>query len=300
MSDASHQRAPSALWRRVGSAAARGARPAATAAVLLCAAATCAAEGIEAVTIPSKDVTLSFVRPGQIAKVLVKDGQQVKAGELLISQDDSAERVQLEQLRTQATDRTRVRAAEAQLAQKKLDLKKIEDAARSGASTQAEVEHAQLDVTIAELSLELAKLQHEQDGLKLREAELQVARMKLLSPIDGMVERVVVEAGESVDALEKLIRIVKTDPLRIDVPVPGVQAGALASGGKADVTFARTGETVTGTITFVASVADAASETLTVRVELPNPAGRRAGQRVRVSFPEAPAAPRPGETDTHR
>ena len=36
-------------------------------------------EGIAAVTSPSADVTLSFVQPGRIAEVLIKEGENVKA-----------------------------------------------------------------------------------------------------------------------------------------------------------------------------------------------------------------------------
>ena len=60
------------------------------------------AAGIEAITRPSEDVTLSFVTAGRIARVLVKDGDAVKAGQLLVGLDDEAERVQVEQLEISA------------------------------------------------------------------------------------------------------------------------------------------------------------------------------------------------------
>ena len=48
------------------------------------------AKGTEAVTKPSKDVTLSFLGPGRIAKVLVKAGDVVSADDPLVKQDDAA------------------------------------------------------------------------------------------------------------------------------------------------------------------------------------------------------------------
>ena len=81
------------------------------------------AEGIEAVTRPSADVLLSFVIPGQVKSVDVKAGDVVEAGQVLVRLDDAAERAQLEQLKAQAEDETRIEAAEAQLAQRNLDLK---------------------------------------------------------------------------------------------------------------------------------------------------------------------------------
>ncbi|MCD4699620.1 MAG: efflux RND transporter periplasmic adaptor subunit [Phycisphaerae bacterium] len=246
--------------------------------------------GVAAITKPSGDVTLSFVRPGRVMKILVKEGETVKVGQVLVQQDDDAEQVQLAQLKAQAEDTTRIKAAEAQWDQKKLDLKRIEWAAKRGASTELEVDTAELDVLIAKLALKLAQFQREQDNRKFNEAKLQIGRMRLESPISGKVERVFVKEGESVDALEDVIRIVNIAPLWIDVPVPLGQARLLKNGLKAVVEFAaaddtdKADNTAVGKIVHIASVADAASNTLMVRVEVPNPTGRPAGEHVRVGF----------------
>ena len=47
---------------------------------------------VAAITAPSADVTLSFVQPGRIAKVNIKEGQSVKIGQLLVQQDDAVQR----------------------------------------------------------------------------------------------------------------------------------------------------------------------------------------------------------------
>ncbi|HUS91617.1 MAG TPA: efflux RND transporter periplasmic adaptor subunit [Phycisphaerae bacterium] len=273
-------------------------------AALLIASAAPAQERIEAITKPSGDVILAFVRPGRIAKVLVKEGDQVRAGQEMMRLDDEAEAAKLEQLKAEAEDQTRVLAAQAQLAQRKVDLKKMEQALEQGAATPMEVEHAKLDVTISELSLQLAEFQRKQAERAYKEAQIQLDRMRLLSPIDGRVERVLVEPGESADALEKIAQVVKIDPLWIDVPVPLEPARRLKAGGPAEVEFGpdESGKPkrVGAKIIHTAAVADAASGTLTVRVEAPNPTGRPAGEHVYVSFPpaEAAAAPRTGRDGT--
>ncbi len=242
-------------------------------------------EDVEAVTKPSQDVTLSFVRPGRIARIDVKEGQTVKAGEVLVRQDDSAEQAQLVQLKEQADSTIHLQASKAQLDQKKADHEKMKNAAKRGVATALEVEHARLDVTIAELSLKLQEFEHAQSKRKYGEAKLQLERMKIKSPTAGRVERVFLEAGESVDALQEVIRIVNIDPLWIEVPVPLLQARKLIVGDKVDVAFdAKAPAEPNGRITHIASVADAASDTLRVRVEAPNPTGRPAGERVTVDF----------------
>jgi len=243
--------------------------------------------GVRAITRPSSDITLSFVQPGRIAQVLFKEGDMVKAGEVLVRQDDAAERVQLAQLKAQSEDVTQIRASEASLAQKKVDLEKLEKAAASNAATFLEVEHAKLDVTIAQLSLELAKFEHEQAGRKYEEYEIRVENMRLQSPIDGRIEKVDVEVGESANATADVIQVVRIDPLWIDAPVPLVEAIGLKSGVTARIQFVGSGSeasTAEGRVIFVAAVADAASGTLRVRMEVPNKTGRPAGEHVLVTF----------------
>lgn len=241
---------------------------------------------IRAVTVPSADVTLSFVQPGRIAAVLVKEGNAVKAGQVLVQQDDAVERAQLEQLEAESLNTAQIRASEASLEQKQVDLKKLDKAASLNAATELEVEHARLDVKMAELSLEVAKHEHEQAKRKYEEAKIKISNMQLTSPIDGVVEDVHVEAGESANALEDIIRVVSTDPLRMDVPVQLTIARTLKSGETVKVEFPDPQRMVTDArIVHIAAVADAASNTLHVRVEVSNKTKRPAGEHVKVIFP---------------
>ncbi len=255
--------------------------------LLTAASQVCSAAGIEAITRPSEDVTLSFVTAGRISRVLVKDGDTVKAGQLLVELDDEAERVQVEQLKAQAGDETRVQAADARLEQKRVELKRLEEAERPA----LEVDRAKLDVTLAELALRLAKFELEQSRLRYQEARIQLDRMRLTSTFDGKVEKLFLKPGESADRLQPVIRIVRIDPLRLDVPVPREEALAVKVGQVAQVQFREQDvPAVIGKVTFIAAEADAASDTLTVRVEAPNPASRPAGEHVYVRFalPENP------------
>lgn len=243
--------------------------------------------GIRAVTRPSADVTLSFVQPGRIALAPFKEGDEVKADQVLIRQDDIAEQILLDQLKAQAEDTTKIRAAAASLAQKQVDLAKLEKAAAGNAATALEVEHAKLEVTIADLSHELARFEHEQAIRKYQEQEVRLKNMLIQSPIDGRIEKIDVEVGESVNALTDVIRVVRTDPLWVDAPVPLPEAIRLKPGLTARIQIAGAGpgdEALEGRVIFVSSVADAASGTLRVRIEVPNTGGRPAGEHVLVSF----------------
>jgi len=245
------------------------------------------AGGIRAVTRPSADITLSFVQPGRVAFLPFKEGDSVAKGQVLIRQDDTAEQILLAQLKAQAEDTIRVQAADASLAQKKVDLAKLEKAASNNAATPLEVEHAKLDVTIAALSLGLARFEHEQAGRKYQEEEARIDRMRLQNPIDGRIEKIYVEVGESVNALTDVVRVVRTDPLWIDAPVPLAKAVLLKPGATARVRVTGADQDTDlgeGRIVSMGAVADAASGTLRVRIEMANQSNRPAGEHVLVEF----------------
>ena len=251
--------------------------------------AVCPAEMIPAITRPSADVTLSFTQPGRIAKIFVKLGDQIKAGDLLVQQDDALEQAQLAQTEALSKNTSQIQAGEASLGQRKVDLKKLVKAAASKAATELEVEHAKLDVKLAELSLEVAKFEHEQDKRKHEAMKIRVENMRLKSPIAGKVEKMEkgqteIEVGESANALADIIRVVRTDPLWIDAPVPLSVSGLLKSGQTVMVEFPDAKPLrVEAKVTYVAA-ADAASNTLIVRVEVANKTGRPSGEHVKIDF----------------
>jgi RND family efflux transporter MFP subunit len=243
---------------------------------------------VDAITKPSVDVQMAFVHPGRIAQVAVRQGDLVKTGDVLMRLDDEAERVEVATLKLAAEDVIRIHAAEAQAAQKAEDLKKLEWAQKEGAATQWEVEHARLEVIIGEMSTALAKFNQAQDQGKFQEAAVNLDRMKLVSPMNGKIEQVIGDVGQAADVQTKVIRIVNTELLWSDVPVPLPVAVSMRVGQRVPVEFPgypnHPGWTVGGKIISMGAVADPASDTMMIRVEITNPAGRPAGERVKVRF----------------
>jgi len=202
------------------------------------------AKGIEAITLPSADITLSFLQPGRIDKIFVKEGDKVDVNSLLIQQFDKAE--------------------SAFLRQRMVDLERLKQARKQQAATDLEVEHAQTDVNIA---------------------EVQFDNMKMRSPIEGFVEKLDVDAGESVQALKDVVRVVKIDPLWVDVYVSQRESANLKLGESANVQFPEPQKAVLmGKIIFIARAADAASDTRRVKIELANKTARPSGEHVIVTF----------------
>lgn len=239
--------------------------------------------GVDGITKPVADIELSFVQPGKVKQIMVKEGDLLHIGDTLMQQDDEIELIQLKILQSRSRNSGPINLAKIDLEQKRKDLQKIKNVQKKGAITQWEVDHASLAVDTARLTMKIREFEHGQDVLKLESINESIKRLTLTSPLDGSVEEIKIETGESVQALVPVIRIVAKDPLIIDLPVPIDQAKKLSKGRQALVAF-EDGSELSGKITQIASVADAAATTLGVKIEVPNPKERPAGERVTVQF----------------
>ncbi len=167
-----------------------------------------------------------------------------------------------------------------------------ENFAGPGAVSALEVEHALLDAKLKQASLQVAQLEH--DGAKDNRDQMKasIEQMKIISPINGRVERILLRKGESADALKEVILLIQTDPLWLEVSVPMDKARLLGVGQKAAVQFPqevmgvstpRPAEQSIGKIVFKSGMANQAGQ-LMVRVEVPNPHNRPAGEQVKIQF----------------
>lgn len=240
-------------------------------------------ESYSAVAKPWRDVNLSFSRPGRVVKILVHRGDVVKAGQLLAQENAQQQKIAAQLAKLTAESTLRIQAAQAELAQDTVSLKRTQWAASEHAATPFEVQRAQLKVTIDKLSLKLADLKHQHDQLAWQAAKLAVQRREITAPFTGVIEDRFIDAGRSVNAFKKVLEIVQVDRLRIFVPVPLRIAMKLHTGQSARVTPAA-GAAVDGQIIWIAKVADSASNTLTVEIRVANHNQMPAGQQVQVMF----------------
>ncbi len=177
------------------------------------------------------DVPLAADEVGKLVKVFVEDGDSVAAGDVVaqIDDNDAVMARDVAQYKyvgavKQATSDVSVQAAKkAQaFARASYDLILKANERKAGAYTEIEVERAKLDWERAGLQIDLA--QHEMEvaraeawasNAQLKQAEAMIERRKLKSPFAGVVNQVVREAGEWVNAGEPVVHLVQMDRLRV-------------------------------------------------------------------------------------
>lgn len=240
-------------------------------------------------TQPSERRTLAFEGPGVIAEVLVKEGDPVKVGQVLMKQESRMDRHELEVRRIDAESTVEIEAA-----RKEYDLRKVQyerkTKAGEGAFSPSEVEEALITMELAELKIREAEQKHKQAKVVYERQGVKVALMELPSKIEGVVEKINVDAGEMADPQkpEGAISVVKNDPLWVEVPLlESWQVAKLKPGQVLDVRYRIDAPDAwkKAKIIFIAPVADARSGTQAVRLELPNPDGRASGLDMEVKLP---------------
>jgi RND family efflux transporter MFP subunit len=118
---------------------------------------------------------------------------------------------------------------------------------------------------------------------ELASAQAAIAQVRLASPLDGIVARINVQPGQTVDLNTVVAEIIDLKRLVATVSVPADEAMQLRVGQTADI-FADNARkpTTTGGVSFVSPSVDLRTGAAPVRLALPEGSGLRPGQFVRA------------------
>lgn len=246
-----------------------------------------AAQIVPAITKPSDTRNLAFMAPGIVREMLVKPGDVVEKGQVLAREDADLEEAQLKSMEIEANSTEEIQAAEKERDAKKVHYEALKEA--GGGTNPKELREAELDYQVAELKILVAQDQHAQKQAEADRQKKKIEKMTLYSPVKGIVEKVSVQPGEAVDPSKPdgAISLVVNTPLWAEMHLPTRQADSLKVGDTLNVSYAddSAAKTLPAKIIYKAPVADAASGTQTVRLELPNEQGKETGLLVNVSIP---------------
>jgi HlyD family secretion protein len=229
--------------------------------------------------------------PAAVKNVLVREGDHVKAGQLLLQLDDAEARSQaaraLAQLRTAESDlhavqsggsneevlanRAALTKAQAERDEARRNFDAVQGLQRNGAASPAEVEAAQdrlkkadADVQLLEQKLtgrysspEVAKVQASADEARAAYAAAQelVKNSNVQAPFAGTVYQVPVRKGSYVSGGALLVQVANLEKVQVRAFVDEPEIGRLAQGQKVNVKWdALPGRTWEGAVTRVPTV----------------------------------------------
>ena len=118
---------------------------------------------------------------------------------------------------------------------------------------------------------------------QLAVAQAQLALVQLTSPIAGLVARINVQPGQTVDANTVVAEVIDPARLVATANVPASEAALLKAGQAAELLVERSANVAAqGKVLYVSPQVDAKTATVLMRVSVPTDVGLRAGQFVHV------------------
>lgn len=243
-------------------------------------AATAGTPAVDAATlvVESSGEMISTVRselvarqPGRVGRILVEEGDSVAEGEPLLELE--TQYLSLESQRATAD----LARAEAAFLEAKRDFDR-----KAQLRPKESVSEAALDRSTA--SFAQATAQRDSAAAAAALAKQRLADAVLRSPVDGVVEKRLVDVGERLGDATVAFIVVRTRPLRLRFEVPERHFGAVRKGQSVTAQIDPfPGETFSGKVTRLGQVVDAASRTFFVESEFANADGRlRPGLFARV------------------
>lgn len=181
---------------------------------------------------------------GIVNKINFRSGEQVKAGQTLITLDDEADRAQLKALK-----------AAAELA--KAELERTQRLHRQGSASKAELDRAisQADQAVGNLTSH----------------EARIAQKNIKAPFDGQLGIRLVNLGEFLSPGTPVVSLQQLSPIYVDFKLPESNLKALAVGQTITVTVdAWPDATFEGKVTAIEPGIDAATRSIKVQAEIEN------------------------------
>jgi macrolide-specific efflux system membrane fusion protein len=238
---------------------------------------------------------------GVVTAVKVREGQRVKAGELLTQIDDQVPRLaadaakaQYEIARANATNDVQIRFTKKSLEVSEAELRRstesIERFPKSVSQSQLDVEELtvqknRLESEQAEQEQQIAILEMNAKENELTAARAEVTRRRITAPFDGVIVQVYVRKGEWVKPGQQALRIVNVDRLKAEGFVPADLASANLAGKSVKLTVESNGKSVSfpGKIVFVSPEVDPITHQVRVWAEIDNREGKlRPGQPAKM------------------
>ncbi|ESY04776.1 hemolysin D [Mesorhizobium sp. LNJC399B00] len=207
----------------------------------------------------------------QIVSIDVKDGQMVKAGDLLFSLDDRALKAQL------AKDQATLAKDQALLTSSGSDLQRAKDLVAKQAGTQQTYDQAVAAQKAAAATVDADKATIDADNVQLGFASIKAPIAGRLGAVNVSVGDLVTLSNGNSSTATPLVTITEMDPLQVNFNLPESNLAllhkALANPQQGAVTLTKDGDPMPigkGTLDFVDSSVDTASGTIATRASIPN------------------------------
>jgi RND family efflux transporter MFP subunit len=218
------------------------------------------------------DLELSFATPGVITETLVREGQIVQRGDVLMRLDQQIERIEVDRRRTVWESQAELDAANAR---SKLSVEqlaagqRVYDSARG--ISREDLQNRKLAADLAQSELARLTTQKTIEEFDFLTAQASLKRRNLSAPAVGIISKIVRRAGESAQANDPVLELCDISALFFVANLTVKQAETIQQG--QGVTLRNTGRDADfkGEVSFVSPVVDSASGLRRIKVQVIDP-----------------------------
>jgi RND family efflux transporter MFP subunit len=207
---------------------------------------------------PIETVEVRARLEGDLVGVYVREGERVRAGQLLARFESSEQ-----ESANKSAEADRV-AAQSELATAQWNLEQTGELYRAGAVAERDYKAAQQAVATAQARRAAADARLRATGSLVRDT-------RVVAPTSGVIARKLVENGEHVSRGAGMFSLVRSDVLELAAAVPARQANVVQVG--QSVRFVADGREFDGKVARVSPTVDPATRSVTVYVQVPNASG---------------------------
>lgn len=227
---------------------------------------------------PRAQVEVSFKVGGRVERIgragdhTLEEGDEIRRGAVLavLDADDLRDQASSARAAAQSGD-AELRAAESALELARVEVERARRLKATGAITTADADRAEASYAAAASRLEAARSARDGRRAQSATARRNLAEVKLTSPIDGVIARRLIDAGEAVAPGHPAFVVIDDRALRLSFAVPDTRRSALALGDTLPVAVeAVPGRVFEGTVTRIDPVADPVLRTFTAQVTIDN------------------------------
>lgn len=192
-----------------------------------------------------QNIVLTAEVPGTVQRINVREGDEVKKGQVLMNLEASASQRAIAELKTALDLATTVYERQANLWEQKIG---------------------------TEIQFLEAKNKKESIERQLETAQVQLDKSIIRAPFSGSVEEVVVKLGETAMTGSELLRLVGSDRMYVESDISEAYIGSFDKGDSVILTFPATGENYGTVISSVGRVINKENRTFKIEISLPSKA----------------------------
>src|SRR6476659_2397045 len=220
---------------------------------------------------PYMEVSVGPPVEGIIQNVRVDRGDWITKGQILVTLEASVEEATVAWAKAKADAEATIKSTQTKVGFSTRKLERAMDLYKSNSIAKHEVDEAQTEQVLAEMAYLEAVENKRIAELEWQRATASLNLHRIYSPLTGVVVDRLLSPGE-LARQSPILKLAQIEPLRVEVFAPLSLLGKVKPGMKAVVRPEGNGQAVhVGRVTVVNPVADSASGTFGVRLEMPNP-----------------------------